>query len=86
MEWGVGRHGPGANIFVYFVEPDGYAIEYTAEVEQIDERTHKPGTAEEWAHTKIKRPDRWGFAAPPTPRMREAMHGAGQLAEQHAPA
>jgi catechol-2,3-dioxygenase len=86
VEWGVGRHGPGANIFAYFVEPDGYAIEYTAEVEQIDERSHKPGTAEDWAKTKIKRPDRWGFAAPPTPKMREAMHGAAQLAKQPATA
>jgi catechol-2,3-dioxygenase len=86
VEWGVGRHGPGANIFVYFVEPDGYAIEYTAEVEQIDERTHKPGTAEDWQKTPIKRPDRWGFSGPPSPRMREAMHGAAQLAKQHAPA
>ena len=84
LEWGVGRHGPGANIFVYFVEPDGYAIEYTAEVEQIDERSWKPGTAEDWAKTPIKRPDRWGFSGPPSPRMREAMHGASQLAKQHA--
>jgi catechol 2,3-dioxygenase-like lactoylglutathione lyase family enzyme len=86
VEWGIGRHGPGANIFVYFVEPDGYAIEYTAEVEQIDERTHKAGTAEEWQKTPIKRPDRWGFSGPPSERMRQAMHGAAQLAAQTVPA
>ena len=86
VEWGIGRHGPGANIFVYFVEPDGYAIEYTAEVEQIDERTHKAGTAEDWQKTPIKRPDRWGFSGPPSDRMRQAMHGAAQLAAERAPA
>ena len=37
VEWGVGRHGPGDNIFSYFIEPNGFVTEYTAEVEQIDE-------------------------------------------------
>jgi catechol 2,3-dioxygenase len=86
LEWGIGRHGPGANIFTYFVEPNGFAIEYTAEVEQIDEASHKAGTAEEWAATKIKRPDRWGFAPPPTDLLRQAMHGANQLAGEPVPA
>jgi catechol 2,3-dioxygenase len=33
--WGVGRHaGPGRNIFSYFVDPNGFAIEYTTDVDQ----------------------------------------------------
>ena len=32
VEWGVGRHGPGDNVFGYFVEPNGFVVEYTAEV------------------------------------------------------
>ncbi len=76
VEWGLGRHGPGANIFVYFVEPDGYAVEYTTEVQQIDEATHRPGTPKDWERGPNL--DRWGFAAPASPRMREAMHGASQ--------
>ena len=37
IEWGVGRHGPGDNVFSYFVEPNGFVVEYTTEVEQVDE-------------------------------------------------
>ena len=35
--WGVGRHGPGNNVFSYFVEPNGFVTEYTTEVEQVDD-------------------------------------------------
>ncbi len=42
IEWGVGRHGPGDNVFTYFVEPNGFVVEYTTEVEQIDESTYMP--------------------------------------------
>ena len=34
---GLGRHGPWANVFAYFVDPHGLAIEYTCEMEQVDE-------------------------------------------------
>ena len=37
IEWGPGRHGPGDNAFNYFIDPVGVVIEYTAEVEQIDD-------------------------------------------------
>ena len=35
--WGVGRHGPGSNVFSYFVEPNGFVTEYTTEVDQVDD-------------------------------------------------
>lgn len=73
VEWGLGRHGPGRNVFAYFLDPDGFAIEYTAEVQQIDEATHRAGTPADW-----HRPgnlDAWGFADPPSERIRRAMHG-----------
>ena len=41
VEWGVGRHGPGDNVFAYFVEPNGFVVEYTTEVQQVDEATYK---------------------------------------------
>ena len=37
IEWGVGRHGPGNNVFSYFVGPDDFVIEYTADVLQVDD-------------------------------------------------
>jgi catechol-2,3-dioxygenase len=73
VEWGVGRHGPGDNIFSYFIEPNGFVTEYTAEVEQIDEATHMAGTPEYWAK-KMPMPDRWGMAIP-SQLLREAMSG-----------
>jgi len=31
IAWGVGRHGPGDNVFSYFIDPVGTVIEYTAD-------------------------------------------------------
>jgi catechol 2,3-dioxygenase-like lactoylglutathione lyase family enzyme len=40
--WGPGRHTAGDNVFSYFVTPNGFAVEYTAEVEQVDEASWTP--------------------------------------------
>src|SRR5689334_24353391 len=37
IEWGPGRHGPGNNVFAYFVGPEEFVIEYTAEIEQVND-------------------------------------------------
>ena len=37
IKWGPGRHTAGNNTFSYFVTPNGYVVEYTAELERIDE-------------------------------------------------
>ena len=70
VEWGPGRHGPGNNAFNYFIDPFGVVIEYTAEVEQIDD-SYRPGTPEEWKWP-AGRFDQWGMSQPPTPRLRQA--------------
>jgi catechol 2,3-dioxygenase len=74
IEWGVGRHGPGNNVFSYFIEPNGFVTEYTAEVEQVDDADHVPQPAEYW-HKIAPIPDRWRTAGPPGPKMRKAMAG-----------
>ena len=33
-KWGPGRHTAGNNTFSYFVTPNGFAVEYTSELEQ----------------------------------------------------
>ncbi len=76
VDWGVGRHGPGNNIYTYFREPNGLVVEYTAEVEQVDD-SYKAGGPEDWAK-RVGGPDRWGFADPPSPQIREAMGGNPQ--------
>jgi catechol 2,3-dioxygenase-like lactoylglutathione lyase family enzyme len=60
--WGVGRHGPGDNVFAYFVDPTGVVIEYTAEVLQVDDSYRAKGPAE-WIWPP-GRTDQWGIAPP----------------------
>ncbi|MEX0346573.1 MAG: VOC family protein [Rhizobiaceae bacterium] len=70
--WGPGRHGPGNNPFAYFVSPSGFVIEFTTELQQIDEATH---VAKEWPWGDPELSDRWMTAGPPTPAMRAVMLG-----------
>ena len=70
IEWGPGRHGPGDNAFNYFIGPFGEVIEYTAEVEQIDDSHRVRGPAD-WAWPP-GRVDQWGISAPPSARLKEA--------------
>ncbi len=67
--WGPGRHGPGNNIFAYFVGPEDLPIEYSTEFLQVDDsyRVRKP---EEWAKEfPPGRRDLWGYTAPSTQEM-----------------
>ena len=57
IRWGPGRHTAGDNTFSYFVTPNGFAVEYTAELEEVDfeghvDRVHQPSP-------KIM--DQWGI-------------------------
>ncbi|MDQ0315372.1 VOC family protein [Amorphus orientalis] len=70
--WGPGRHGPGNNPFAYFVSPSGFVIEFTSELQQIDEATHE---AKVWPRTDPEAMDRWMTAGPPTPAQRAVMMG-----------
>lgn len=75
IDWGVGRHGPGNNVFAYFVGPDDVVIEYTAEVEQVDAGYRVRGP-EEWVWPP-GRNDQWGIATGPTPRLIAAQQRVG---------
>jgi len=57
IAWGPGRHTAGNNTFSYFVTPNGFAVEYTADLEEVDEAT--------W-QAKVHEPaprvmDQWGI-------------------------
>lgn len=75
IEWGVGRHGPGNNVFAYFVAPGDVAVEYTGEVEQVD-ASYQPGEPEDWKWPP-GRIDHWGISPPPSPRLKEAQTRIG---------
>ncbi len=70
IEWGPGRHGPGDNAFNYFIDPFGVVIEYTAEVEQIDD-SYRAGTPDDWKWP-TGRVDQWGIGRPPSERLKAA--------------
>jgi len=69
-QWGPGRHGPGDNAFNYFVDPFGIVIEYTAEVEQIDDG-YRPGSPGDWTWPP-GRIDQWGIGQMPTDHLKQA--------------
>ena len=70
IAWGVGRHGPGDNVFAYFIDPVGTVIEYTAEVLQVDDSYVVRGPSE-WVWPP-GRTDHWGIAPPKADRVKAA--------------
>ncbi len=58
MLWGPGRHGPGDNTFAYFTEPNGYVMEVTTALAQVDDSTWCPQVWER----KPEVGDQWGTA------------------------
>ena len=63
--WGIGHHGPGNNIFSYYVDPNGCVVETSFGMERIDDDlTRQPGV---WDADYDKRVlDLWGSKPPPT--------------------
>jgi catechol 2,3-dioxygenase-like lactoylglutathione lyase family enzyme len=41
LRWGPGRHTAGNNTFSYFTTPNGFAVEYTADLEEVDFDNHQ---------------------------------------------
>jgi catechol 2,3-dioxygenase len=77
IAWGVGRHGPGDNVFAYFIDPVGTVVEYTAEVLQVDDSYVVRGP-EHWVWPP-GRTDQWGIAPPKADHVK-----AAQLAVPYA--
>jgi catechol-2,3-dioxygenase len=73
MEWGIGRHGPGNNIFAYFIGPEGFIVEYTAEVEKVG-ADHRPHDPSHWKYPN-GHTDLWGITPPPSDRLKAAQAG-----------
>jgi len=67
IEWGPGRHGPGNNVFCYFLGPEDMPVELTAEMQQVD-ATHRAKTPEQWRWLP-GRLDHWGISPAPSERM-----------------
>ncbi len=68
--WGPGRHGAGDNTFSYFLDPNGNIVEYTTELERIeDDAAWEPRV---WVATP-EEADQWGTSNPITEQMIPAM-------------
>jgi catechol 2,3-dioxygenase-like lactoylglutathione lyase family enzyme len=59
--WGPGRHMAGNNTFSYFLDPHGNTIEYTTELEELDEDTWHPHLYD-FSDPMVT--DQWGTANP----------------------
>jgi len=60
LVWGPGRHGPGNNLFVFIIDPDGNWVEISAELEVIFNRKavdwiHHPRTLNKWGPDAVMR-------------------------------
>lgn len=58
--WGPGRHGPGNNLFIFVLDPDGNKIELSAELETMYEGRpagiwrHEPDTLNQWGQSFMR--------------------------------
>ncbi|MFI6930382.1 amidohydrolase family protein [Streptomyces sp. NPDC050287] len=59
--WGPGRHMAGDNTFTYFLDPHGNTVEYTTELEALDEDTWHPHV---YDFSRPEVTDQWGTANP----------------------
>lgn len=57
--WGPGRHRAGDNTFTYFMDPNGNTMEYTTELEAIEEDTWHPSI---FNVQEAETSDQWGTA------------------------
>jgi catechol 2,3-dioxygenase len=61
--WGLGRHGPGNNIFSYYLDPADCVIEASFGMERIDnDLIHKPGVWDSDYENRVL--DLWGSKLP----------------------
>ena len=65
--WGVGRHGPGHNIFSYYHDPAGNVLEFYGDMDQIPEFTD----SEPHYWGPEHKGDIWGIAGRPPPSFTE---------------
>ena len=68
--WGPGRHGPGANVFAYFIAPFGAVVEFSTAVDKVPE-DYRVGAPEDWSWPP-NRIDQWGMSEKDVASLRRA--------------
>jgi catechol 2,3-dioxygenase-like lactoylglutathione lyase family enzyme len=83
LMWGTGRHGPGDQVFNYFIEPSGYVAELIADGITIDDESAWEPTV--WVRSP-QFMDLWGTSGPPGAEVRAAMAGVPDPGYERSPA
>lgn len=81
IEWGIGRHGAGNNVFAYFAGPEEFPIELTGEVMQVGPE-YMPHGPDHWKFPP-GRADQWGVTSPHTARWKRIQDMFGFSADGH---
>lgn len=68
--WGPGRHGPGANVFAYFIAPFGPVVEFSTAVDKVSD-DYRVGSPEDWTWPE-GRIDQWGISTKDVESLRVA--------------
>lgn len=69
-DWGPGRHGPGDNVFAYYIAPFGAVVEFSTAVETVDDH-YRVGVPDDWTWPE-NRIDQWGMSDKRVEALREA--------------
>lgn len=68
--WGPGRHGPGDNVFAYFIAPFGAVIEFSTATNLVDD-SYTTGAPDDWTWPE-GRIDQWGMSSKDVAAITEA--------------
>ncbi len=68
--WGPGRHGPGDNVFAYFIAPFGAVIEFSTATNLVED-DYRTGSPDDWTWPE-NRIDQWGVSAKDVTAITEA--------------
>jgi 2,3-dihydroxy-p-cumate/2,3-dihydroxybenzoate 3,4-dioxygenase len=58
--WGPGRHGPGNNVYAYFIAPFGAVVEFSTAVNKVPD-DYRVGAPDDWTWPE-NRIDQWGMS------------------------
>ena len=62
LDWGIGRHGPGHNIFTYHRDPDGNLVEVFTDLDVMLDEESGAYDPRPWHEDSPQRPKVWQFS------------------------
>ena len=74
IDRGPGRHGPGENTFIVFLDPDGHLVEFYSDMEQISRDSGREAAV--WNGAELETFDQWKlekFVVAPPERIKKIL-------------